>query len=273
MPKTYCSNFTVRLKLAELINLDVIGSLLGIHATPPKDSITSLAGPNGEDLKQMYVPVSLLSKEVIPTNQLLNRGDCTIINKQQNDEEGTTEKIVLNKDHLKGIAESSLPKNVMQLTVHNKREVESVMYPAKDGQSYVIYPKEDVDNLQHYQLLVSAIDNSDLAFCSMVNLQGHEGLFRLETWRGRLVIIKQAFPENLVEHTEPMESEFGNALDKKLIIKAIKGFGKLIEPIGAEDYRDRIKNAKIVLKSNTEDIKIIEDKKSLSGLEALLENL
>lgn len=277
MAKTFCSKFEIKLKLADFISLSTTGSLIGIHGTPPKESVGNLVSPQtGEGLKQFYIPISKLFGDTVNVEDLLTRDQCDIAVKIKDNEKGEVNQTSLPKEAVQKLHESNLPKNIMNLTVHTRGDADSVMFPVKNGQSYVFYPSsEDPDNLQNYQLLVEVVKRGELAFCSIVNLQNYEGLYRLDVWRERLVLVKQTFPESLVDHSFPGEGEFGVGLPANVVVKAANAFKKMAEPINVETYKDRITAGKIALKHEVDEgvePKIV-NKKNASNLEALLEAL
>jgi hypothetical protein len=276
--KPYCSQFTIKLKMGELINLQTSGQLFGIHKPVPKEAKTSLVAPDTlEPVKQFYVPQSKLMESAVPTSALLTRGDCVTANVIKDKVTSDTSITVLPDEHLDSIKDSSLPKNVMTVTVHRKEDADEAMFPLKESQSYVFYPNlEDPDEVQNYQLLVGIISDSKYTFCSVVNLQGHEGLWRLDVWRGRLTLVRQGFPDGLQEHEPPVEGEFGVvAVPESVIGKAVKGLSKFVEPIDPDTYRDRILAEKIELKGAVDsgEVQPVVEKEtkatSLTDLEAL----
>jgi hypothetical protein len=190
---------------------------------------------------------------------------------------GETEYTPIPKEALKEVAKSDLPKNIMNVTVHTVDDIDQVMFPMKDAQSYVFYPNsKDPDNLTNYTLLVAVLNRSDLAFASVVNLQNHEGLFRLQMWRGRIALVRQGWPDGINEHENPSEDEFKVApIPDAVIEKAIKGFTKMVEPIDPDTYKDRILAEKVALKTAIDkgEAPVVAEAKEVSvdALSALLD--
>lgn len=273
--KIIVNDFTIKVKLGDFATLQTTGNLIGIHATTPQAAKTHLVAPGTtEQVKQFYIPASLVGQDV-KAEQLLTRDMCdsaVIIKDKMTAEVATT---VIPKDAAEAIHNSGLPKNVMNVTVHTQADVDAVMFPMKDTQSYVFYPAlKDPDNVQNYNLLAGILNDSDLAFCSVVNLQNHEGLFRLQMWRGRIVLVRQGWPEQINPHKAPTEDEFGVApIPAAVVEKAVKGFNKMVEPLDPETYRDRILAEKVALKEATDNGTVVVKEKAQptsSSLEDLL---
>lgn len=234
--KPYCKDFTIKLKY-----LQTTGKLVGIHKPTSQAIKTSLVVPETlESVKQYYLPESKALAQSAQFSDLLTKDDCesAIVNVDKLTDERTV--TVLPKDQVQEIKESDLPKNIMNLTIHKAEEADMQMFPLKNSQSYVFYPDEkDPDNVQNYNLLVAVMQNSDLAFCSIVNLQNHEGLFRLSIWRNRLILVKQGYPEEINEHELPSEDQI-NLIPSNIIEKATSKFESLSEPIDSTTYKNRI---------------------------------
>jgi hypothetical protein len=278
--QTYASDFTIKLKLGAVATLQTTGKLIGIHKPVPKEAKTSLVAPGTADpVKQFYVPESLVSAGVssFTRDQLLTAADCDRVVAIKNQMTGETEYTPIPKEALKEVAKSDLPKNIMNVTVHTVDDIDQVMFPMKDAQSYVFYPNsKDPDNLTNYTLLVAVLNRSDLAFASVVNLQNHEGLFRLQMWRGRIALVRQGWPDGINEHENPSEDEFKVApIPDAVIEKAIKGFTKMVEPIDPDTYKDRILAEKVALKTAIDkgEAPVVAEAKEVSvdALSALLD--
>lgn len=269
----YAKGFVLKLKLGTMVNLQTIGHLEGIHKTLPKQATTKLLTPDTDEaVKQFYVAESLATAESVPASKLFTKSQCKTANVVQDNFTKEVTTTVLDKEQLDEIATSNLPKNVMNLTVHHVQDVDKIMFPAKDGQSYVFYPDaNDPDNLQNYQILYETLTRGGLAMCSVVNLQNHENLYRLQAWRDRIILVRQNYPDQIAEHNPPVEGEHGTAIPEGFIDKFLDGFQKLAEPIEATTYRDRILSEKVAL-SGAEVTEVLpkEDVDPVANLEALL---
>lgn len=278
--KPYCNDFVIKLRLGEFVSLQSTGKLVGVHRPAPKEAKTHLVTPDThEQVKQYYIPESLVgTNEPISPVSLFTRYDCetaVIIKDKVTD---TTTVTILPKENVDEIHKSDLPKNIMNVTVHTQADADAMMFQMKDTQSYVFYPHlKDPDNVQNYQLLLEVLKRSDLAFCSIVNLQNHEGLFRLRVWRDRIVLVRQGYPDSIVEHAPPTEDEFlmTAPLPDKVVDKAINGFSKMVEPLDPETYRNRILAEKVELKEqvdagSVETVEVKPVKAAVSSLEDLL---
>lgn len=274
--KTYVADMVIKLKLGDFASLTTTGKLVGIHKSKPKEAKTKLLAPGTtEQVRQFYIPESLVGQDV-KADQLLTRDMCdngVVIKDVIN---STTAVTVVDSEAFAAVQESALPKNVMNVTVHTRADVDEAMFKAPEGQSFVFYPDlKDPDNVQNYNLLAAVLTNSNLAFCSIVNLQNHEGLFRLDMWRDRIILVKQGFTDQINEHKPPAEGEFDVApIPEKVIEKAIKGFGKMVEPIDPATYRDRMTEEKVALKVAADNGEVVvkpEPVKGPSALDALMD--
>lgn len=269
---------TIKVKLGPVATLQTSGKLIGVHKPVPKEAKTSLVAPGTtEKVKQYYIPESLVGQD-LTADQLLTRDMCDTVVAIKDKITSETSVTALPESILDDIKGSALPKNVMNITVHTAADADSQMFPLKDAQSYVFYPDEkDPDNIQNYNLLAGILRGSDLAFVSVMNLQNHEGLFRLQMWRDRIILVKQGWPEGINEHTPPTEGEFSVApVPQQVIDKAIKGFTKLVEPIEAETYKNRVLQEKLALKAAVDSGEVVETVKatpevSVASLDALLD--
>jgi len=260
--KTYANDFTIKVKLGDFATLQSTGLLSGIHKPTPKEAKAHLVTPDTQErVKQFYVAESKVGQKLCPTD-LLTAAECGRAVSVKDKMTDVTDVTVLNVDALADAQVSSLPKNIMNVTVHTAAAVDDAMFPEKDGQSYVFYPdKKDPDNIQNYNLLFEILKRSDLAFCSVVNLQNHEGLFRLQVWRGRIVLVKQGFSDRIVEHTVPSEGEFAVApIPESVITKALKGFAKMSEPLDPVTYRDRVLEEKLAVKAAADNGEVVAAK-------------
>lgn len=219
--KSYVGKFTLRLG-----PIQTTGRLVSLYASKASTDTTSfkMYSPEGEKVWQAYTDGS------------------GVIYKTADLKYGTTnengEFVLLTKEELDTIKTSTLPKNVMNMTVHNAADVGEKLAPVKSGGAYVFYPDEDDPaNVQWAHLLTDLLERGDKALVGYVNLQNYEGLFRLVVWRGRIVVQKQAYPEDINPH-EDYERE-ASSLDA--IEKAAGLLEKLTADFNAESYTDNIK--------------------------------
>lgn len=108
---------------------------------------------------------------------------------------------VLTSEALKELRESQLPKNVLTLSVFRAAEVNSMTY-WDSTEGYVFQPETGVpQNILFNNMLAAAIhENPQYVLLGMCNLHGHEGLFRLDVWRGNLTLHKIKYPSSLNDH-------------------------------------------------------------------------
>lgn len=141
--------------------------------------------------------------------------------------------------------ESLLPQNVLNVTVHDAVEVDRGLFPS-DHNAYVLYPDgDDPANAKWHDFIVGTLtDNKcEKTLVGMCNLRGNEGLFRVTTWRGRLVIQRQKFPTDLNDH----EIAGKPSVTKAEVSKGISMLDKLAAPFNPESYRNTIAERQIKL--------------------------
>lgn len=247
---TYASDFTIKFG-----PLSVRGLLSGVRKS--KDStrpVFHLISPDGNAVEQKYLDTV--------TKKLHDSDDCD----RFYEEAGQI--TVLDNETLKEIKKSLLPKNIINVTVHPLVDVENQVYP-DDNQGYLMYPNtDDPANVEVYGAFVAAVSAStDKAFLGVCNLQGHEGLFRISVWRGRLVFQKQSYPGDLKEH-EVVEFKLDNHAK---VLRDI--FTKRTEPFVAENYRNTVTERQreiLADPSKLESTEVTEVKTDISGLLASL---
>jgi non-homologous end joining protein Ku len=129
------------------------------------------------------------------------------------------EKVVVGKQALEDMKESkaeTLPMNEMVLTVHPLHQCAGQMYPDGSKNSWVFIPKEDSPESIgiHDNLLLMS---ERFAILSHVNINHHEGLFRVIAWRGHLVLQPQLFVDRVrnwpVLDMPEVEDEIFNKLE------------------------------------------------------------
>lgn len=269
--KAYATNVTLKLK-----HIQTTGKLIGIHAAEDKASKPVLVIPETlENVRQFYIPESLVGASAVSATDLYTRDDCetAIVKVDKATKERTVN--VIPREKTVAVKTSDLPKNVVNLTVHDAVEADKVMFPLQNAQSYVFYPDTvDPDNVQNYNLLTETLKKSSLALCSVVNLQNHEGLFRLGVWRDRLCLIKQGYTDQINPHEVPDEGEFVS-IPSSVIDKAVSKFSKMVEPINGDTYRNRIAADFAALTSSVQNDELVsvsaQPEQSFTNLDALLD--
>ena len=232
MTNTTTTTNTTKTKMTSYVSAFVIhigpatvaGRLVGIRNPEPKEEKTSLVSPAGEVVKQVY---RTDLGEIFERSEL---GNAVI------DEDGATK--VLDAEALKAARESVLPKNIMNVTVHPRADVDDQIFPS-DNNAYVFYPDaNDPANKLWADALTTAIAKDDMAYMGVVNLRNHEGLFRLSVWRGHMIIQKMLYPEMLKPH------EFAPIEDTVTSKKLAAVMAELVTPFVPEEYQDSIAKAK-----------------------------
>ena len=216
--KKYVTNFTIHLGTAT-----VSGSLFPIRAKSTA-ARPKLVSPHGNPVSQRYLDVV--------TEEIFQPAECV---RGVEKDDGSI--ALIETEDLALAKASQLPKDIMNVTVHDASEVESFLFPS-DNNAYILYPTTaDPINKNWGDFIVSAVAGSEgkLAFLATVNLRGHEGLFRLTTWRGHLVIQKQLYPADLNPH-----DQYAPELTKKMQSKAVQVAQAMVKPFDPATYRDSV---------------------------------
>lgn len=219
--KSYVNNFTLRIG-----SISTIGRLVAVEQSVPVKAKTKFVTPDGKSVKKVYVA----------EDDLLNATPTVF-------QEGQLEKAVLNdegenvlvgKENLAAVKTSQLPKNVLNLTVHDANDVDSQLVSGKNA-VYVFLPDEkDPANVQWGELLIEIVRQSGQAFIGMCNLNNHEGLFRVGLWRGQLTIQKQLYPEQV----KPIPAKEGTSVKTSTVEKAVGVITQHVAPFDVDTYRD-----------------------------------
>jgi non-homologous end joining protein Ku len=217
--KAYVSDMTLRIG-----PITTNGKLISAYATDSEKAASfKFCTPDGEAVKQKYVAEdgSVWNKSDLAFYQESDDGNISIFSQEQ----------------VNAAKASTLPKNVMNLTVHNADDVAGQLYPNKAAVSYVFYPHtNDPANVQWYDLLVNLLERDEKALVGFCNLQNYEGLFRLIVWRGRIILQKQTYPNELNPH-----EDYENAAPKEAVKKAISLLEKLTAPFDQDTYQNNVK--------------------------------
>lgn len=129
------------------------------------------------------------------------------------------------KEEYEAARHSDLPLNHCRVSVHPAEQVDTLTRPS--GQGYVFIP--DVDSREHD--LVLALSMADQALVAAVNVRHFEGLYRLQSWNGNLVLQRLLWPKELNEFA-PREIDVDAAhLDAGLTM-----LDRLSDDFEPEDY-------------------------------------
>lgn len=221
---TYVSNLTLR--LGPIVSN---GKLVSVQKPKSKQSkpVFHFVTPTGDAVRRAYVDETgtQWNEEDLLKEQVLTHAE----------KETGVEAAVLTQDQINEQKGSILPKDIVNLTVHDKAEVEKYLFPGQTN-AYVFIPdSKDPANEQWYAMLLRLIDESGKAFVATANIKNFEGIFRLSTWRGNLIVQKQVFPEDLNPHADP---ELRYPCDEKALAKGKVVVDKLTKPFDFETYRN-----------------------------------
>lgn len=141
---------------------------------------------------------------------------------------------LVDQEELAQAKEGVLPKDVLTLSVYNYEEVIDYLWPSKNN-AYVFYPHvKNKANVGWSLFLRTAVSEPGLVFLGMSKIKtANEAVYRLTTWRGRLVVQHMCFPAELNDH-EVDETLLEGNLRNKAIAKA----RSLVEPFDPAKYRD-----------------------------------
>jgi hypothetical protein len=213
--KAYISDFTL-----EFAPLSLRGKMVGIRksaaSTKPKFSLIS---PDGNPVEQFYYDAK--------KNKYYKSDECN--RSFTSGEEVTT----IDKETLEALKKSELPKNTINLTVHDSQVINDSLFP-DDKNAYIFVPDEkDPKNVTRTASLVAAIkDSPDMAFLGTCNFHGSEGLYKVTIWRGHLVLQRHLYPNEVNDH-EVVEPVLDN---EAKMLKAF--FEKRVTPFNPETYRN-----------------------------------
>lgn len=200
------------------------------------------------------------------------------LGKAKMDEDGNL--IPVNADAVVDAKKSALPINSIDLNVHKSSEVDDFLFPDK-SQAYVFVPwiknssgkkVDDPANDKWAEILNSVVRNPNVALVGRCNLNNHEGMFRLSSYKGHIVLQKQLYPEE-VNHFDQLDVALTSAEQAKVerLVDA------LVKPFNVEDYPNEITQRVIQATASDFDPSILEASKAkdtevdiLSALDAAL---
>jgi non-homologous end joining protein Ku len=225
----YVSNFTIRLNA-----ITTTGALYAVQAS--EAAVAKAKGqnaevvsctPDGKPVVQVYVPKDdPAGGTVLYKNQLEKA--------TKNPE--TDELVMIGKDNLEAAKESLLPKNVLNLTVHEPDELDGQNWHS-NHKAYVFFPDmKDDANVQWYNLLRELVAESGKAFCGQAVIKvSNEAFYRLRIWRNNIVIERQVPPEEINEIPEGHEGSIKDTTFQK----AVTAVEKMVEPFDPDKYANK----------------------------------
>lgn len=180
--RTHVSQFTLRLDI-----LTLSGRLSGVRKSKTEIEVeTHFVTPNGNRVNRVWRDVATL--EIFEEHEL-DRGVWS---------DDTGDATIVDADALKAVKKSDLLPNLLTMTVHDAVDVERYLFPS-DNNAYLFEP--DALSEQFNDLFVAAlVQNPDKALLGMCNLRGHEGLYRVNVWRGHLIVQRQLYTTDINDH-------------------------------------------------------------------------
>ena len=229
----YVSDFTIRLH-----SITCNGTLYPVQMSDAKSAkaqgktakIVSCT-PDGRKVVQVSVPKDApTSGEVFYKNQL----------ESATEDPETGELTLIGKDNVEAAKESALPKNVLNLTVHEANEV-ATRTVSSDHKVYIFVPHDkDAANVQFGNLIRDLVERSGYAFMGQAVVKvSNEATYRLGIWNGYLTIERQVAPEQI--NDIPPADEGGVA--DSTYTKAVAAVTKMVTPFDPEQYRNRALDA------------------------------
>ena len=221
----YVSDLTLRLG-----PITTTGGLTGVRMSAKKASKPQFksVSPEGQPVKQVYQDDS---------GNIFQKAELgkAIETKETPDAEPTL--VQVDVQAIEEAKASSLPKNVVNLTVHPAAQVDRELYPS-EANGYVFTPDDnDPVDLAWYQLLVRLVSDKSNAYLSVARVRGNdEGLFRLSTWNNRLVLQRVLYPHEVNEYEELPTIN----VDSATFEKAEAMVTKLVQPFDPDEYSNNV---------------------------------
>lgn len=231
--KAYVSKFTVHLGPISMVGRLISSKKPGQKSKKDPTQFVMVT-PDNEPVVQRYV--------VEGKKKLWEPGDLARARKL---EDGTL--VPVEKEVIAEAKTSALPKDILNLTVHDADEVDAALIP-EGATMYVFEPDfSDPVNVQWHSLLLSVLrEHPEFAYVGVCNLRNTEGLYRLGLWRDRLVVQKMVYPDQIEDH-QPLADAHLTTVDKPAMAKAVKMMTKLTAPFDAESFVDATRERLVAL--------------------------
>jgi non-homologous end joining protein Ku len=208
--------------------IQTTGALTGVRKSKQKAKKPSFryVTPEGKAVQQRYVDDEDTQYTV---DQL---GKATVVT----DDEGNETLVPVAAEAIAKAKESSLPKNIVNLTVHPAAQVNRELYQS-EANGYVFTPNEDDPaNVAWHDLLIRLVADKSNAYISKANVRGNEGLYRLTTWNGRLVLQRVLYPAEVNEYADvdlnPVASETVEKFEQWVTTQTV--------PFDPNEYEDNV---------------------------------
>lgn len=237
--KAYVSKFTIHMGPVSMVGRLISSKKPGQKSKKDPTQFVMVT-PDNEPVVQRYIVEGKPKKLFVPDD----------LSRARKLEDGTL--VPVEKEVIKEAKTSELPKDVLNLTVHDAAEVDAALIP-EGATMYVFEPDfSDPVNVQWHSLLLSVLtENTEFALVGVCNLRNSEGLFRLGVWRERLVVQKMVYPDQIEDH-KPLDDAHLTTVDGPAMKKAVKMFTKLAAPFDADEYVDSTRERLAVLASALE---------------------
>lgn len=181
--------------------------------------------PDGKPVEQMYRD---------PEGNLYRPGE---LGRALVDDQGVY--TLLDKEALAEAKKSDLPNNILNLTIHPAKDVESSIYPSVN-KAYIFQPIikvnrqiiEDPINDTWYNLLLEIVKNPKYKLLAMGSIHGHEGIYVLSTYNNYIAVQKYCYPDMLWDEY-PI---YRGTVDKASKTQAKALAEGLAEPFAPEEY-------------------------------------
>lgn len=233
--KAYVSKFTVRVGPVSMVGRLISTMKPGQKSEKSPDKFVMVTPGDNAQVVQRYIdpakPKKLWEPGDLDRAKVLPDGSLVPVDKEQ----------------IAEVKKSELPKDVLNLTVHDTDEVENAVFPDA-ATAYVFEPDfSDPVNVQWHSLLLAVLsEHPEFTYMGVCNLRNNEGLFRLTVWRERLVVQRMVYPEALEDH-KPLADAHLTTVDKPAMNKAVKMMTKLTQPFDADEYVNETRQRLVAL--------------------------
>jgi hypothetical protein len=219
-PRAYIGDFTIRCGSI----LSTRGRLLPLRqSAPPRPKYCT---PDGKPVTQVYRDEAggLWSIDQLGRATADKDGNLTLINTEAVEQAKT----------------SDLTLNTLNLTVHKADEVDGQIFPEKSN-AYVFDPTikvnrkiiNDPDNVEAHDFLNFLVNDSGFAFMGKCNFNNYEGLYKLSSYKGHILVQKYLFPHEMNEY-----DQLAVTVDRADKAKLLKIMDVVAQPFDPESYEN-----------------------------------
>jgi len=242
-PRTYANDVTLSIG-----PLTTRGRLIGVKNSAAEDPGFKLCSPNGEPVEKRYVDAA---------GKVYEYGE---LGRAYVDDEGNL--VPVDPEAIKEAKKSTLPLNVINITVHPRDSVDRYLYPSGKHQGYIFEPKYkdsknklvvEPNNMATYDVICAAIAGSNHAFVAKANIQNNEALFRLSMYQGAVVVQRQLVPSEL--HQFDITHSPVRAAVKRKVVAMVSN---VVEEFSFDTYTNDVTERLLAARESGFDLSTIE---------------